>query len=274
MDERIFSAFIKYLDKEHQQILDKIETKQNELRELEREYYEYDGSKRDSLARQLYALESLPQKDNEAIERIRKELNDLPSKEELEVRITQLKEELTELQNSFLSKPFIVAESTLTPHITYKIDIDGLYIVQDPKTGVCYVKQNLDGVALNNYQIETDSNGVPIKEVWIKQDSDTYGMPLKFERQLKITNPTFEVVKPIRKEVTKEIPEYKEVKISKFVPSMQCVCGWNLTDKLRMVFCPNCGKSLYEVFRKQLEDEMKFENDREKKNKKKWKLFK
>jgi hypothetical protein len=105
------------------------------------------------------------------------------------------------------------------------------------------------------------------------QGSDTFGYPLTFTRELKIKNPTIEIIKPVKREIVKEIPEYKEVKISKFVPSMQCLCGWNLTDKLRMVFCSNCGKSLYEVFRKQLEDEMKFENDREKK-KNKWRLFK
>jgi hypothetical protein len=270
MDERVFSNFIKFLDKEHEAILNEITNKRQELQQLEREYYEFNGSKRDMLSRQLYALESSPQKDNQAIERIRKELNCLPSREELEVRITQLKEELTELQNSFLSKPFIVAESTLTPHITYKIDVDGLYIVQDPKTGVCYVKQNLDGVALNNYQIETDSSGVPVKEVWVKQDSDTYGMPLKFERQLKITSPVFEIIKPVRKEVTKEIPEYKEVKISKFIPSISCPrCGWNLTELAKRVFCPNCSLSLYDAIKIQIEKELGRSSLKENK-KKRW----
>jgi len=274
MDERIFSRFIKYLDPEHQEILDKIETKQDELRQLEREYYGYDDSRRDSLARQLYALESSPQKDNEAIQRIRKELNSLPSHEELEIKIGKLREEIAKLENEFISKPFIVAESTLTPLINFKVDVDGLFLVRDD-SGKYYVKQDLFGTALNNYKVEVDPNtGLPIRETWVMQGSDTFGYPLTFTRELKIKNPTIEIIKPVKREIVKEIPEYKEVKISKFVPSMQCLCGWNLTDKLRMVFCPNCGKSLYEVFRKQLEDEMKFENDREKKNKKKWKLFK
>jgi ssDNA-binding Zn-finger/Zn-ribbon topoisomerase 1 len=273
MDEKVFSQFIKFLDREHEEILNKIKEKKQELQELEREYYEFSGSKRDMLSRQLYALESSPQKDNEAIERIRKELNSLPSREELEVKITQLKEEIEKLQNDFVSKPFVVAESTITPHITYRIDADGLYIVQDPKTGVCYVKQNLNGIALNNYQIETDSNGVPIKEVWIKQDSDTYGIPLKFERQLKITSPVFEIIKPIRKEVVKEVPEYKEVKVSKFIPSLTCPrCSWNLTDKMRLINCPNCGLSLFDAVKLAVEKELGVSSLKENK-KKRWSLF-
>jgi hypothetical protein len=274
MDEKVFSQFIKYLDPEHQQILDEITKKRQELEQLQREFYGYDNSRRDSLARQLYALESSPQKD-EAIERIRKELNSLPSREELEVKITQLKEEIEKLQNDFISKPFVVAESTITPHITYRIDADGLYIVQDPKTGVCYVKQNLNGVALNNYRIETDSNGVPVKEIWIKQDSDTFGYPLKFERSLKVTNPIFEVLKP--KMEVREVVQYidEPIKIERIIPSLTCTrCGWNMTELAKRVFCPNCSLSLYDAIRMQIENEMKFENDKEKKNKKKWKLFK
>jgi uncharacterized small protein (DUF1192 family) len=271
MDEKVFSQFIKYLDKEHQQILDEITTKRQELEQLQREFYGYDNSKRDSLARQLYALESSPQKD-EAIERIRKELNSLPSREELEVKITQLKEEIEKLQNDFISKPFVVAESTITPHITYRIDADGLYIIQDPKTGVCYVKQNLNGVALNNYRIETDSNGVPVKEIWIKQDSDTYGLPLKFERQLKVSSPVFEIIKP-RMEV-KEVVQYidKPIKIERIIPSLTCPrCSWNLSDKMRLINCPNCGLSLFDAVKLAVEKELGNSSLKEnKKDKKRW----
>ena len=187
MDEKIFSGFIKYLDKEHPLILDEITKRREELQQLEREYCEYSGSKRDMLSRQLYGLESAPVKDEEAIKKIREELNSLPSHEELEVRITQLKEELTKLQNEFINKPFILPESTLTPMVNFKVDIDGKILVRDD-AGKYYVKEDLFGTALNNYKIEVDENGVPVKETWIKQDSDTYGLPLKFERQLKITN--------------------------------------------------------------------------------------
>jgi uncharacterized small protein (DUF1192 family) len=273
MDERIFSGFIKFLDKEHQQILDEITKKREELQQLQREYYGYDDSRRDSLSRQLYALESSPQKDNEAIERIRKELNSLPSHEQLEMKIGKLREEIAKLENEFISKPFIVAESTLTPYITYKINIDGLYIVQDSKTGKYYVKENLDGVALNNYKIEVDENGIPVKEVWIKQDSDTYGLPLKFERPLRITNPIFEVVKP--KMEVREVVQYidKPIKIEKIIPSLQCPrCSWNLTDKMRLINCPNCGISLFDAVKLAIEKELGASSLKENK-KKKWGLF-
>jgi hypothetical protein len=273
MDERIFSAFIKFLDKEHQQILDEITKRREELQRLQREYYGYDDSRRDSLARQLYALESSPQKDNQAIERIRKELNSLPSREELEIEIGKLREEIAKLENEFISKPFIVAESTITPMINFKIDIDGLYIVN--VDGKYYVKQDLHGTALNNYKVEVDPNtGLPIRETWVMQGSDTFGYPLTFTRELKINNPTIEIVKPVRKEVVKEVPEYKEIKVSKFIPSISCPrCGWNMTELAKRVFCPNCSLSLYDSIKMQIENEMKFENDREKK-KSKWRLFK
>jgi uncharacterized small protein (DUF1192 family) len=272
MDERIFSAFIKYLDKQHEQILDEITKKREELERLEREYYGYDDSRRDSLARQLYALESSPQKDNQAIEKIRKELNSLPSREELEIKIGKLREEIKQLENDFIAKPFKVADSTITPMINFKVDVDGLYIVQDSKTGKYYVKENLDGVALNNYKVEVDENGIPIRQVWIKQDSDTYGLPLKFERPLRITNPIFEVIKPVRKEITKEIPEYKEVKIEKIIPSLTCPrCSWNLTDKMRLINCPNCGLSLFDAVKLAIEKELGASSLKEnKKDKKRW----
>jgi hypothetical protein len=273
MDERVFSRFIKYLDKEHEAILNEITNKRQELQQLEREYYEYSGSKRDMLARQLYGLENAPVKDEEAIKKVREELESLPTKEQLENEIEKLKREIEQLQNEFISKPFIVAESTITPHITYRIDADGLYIIQDPKTGICYVKQNLNGVALNNYKIETDSNGVPIKEIWVKQDSDTYGMPLKFERVLKVTSPIFEIVKP--KTVEREVIQYvdKPVKVEKIIPSLQCPrCSWSLTDKMRMVYCPNCGISLYDAVKLAVEKELGNSSLKENK-KKKWGLF-
>jgi predicted RNA-binding Zn-ribbon protein involved in translation (DUF1610 family) len=273
MDE-YFSNYIKELDEQHKIILEQLKQKKELLRQLETEYYNFSNSRRESLSREIYALRSEPNPDIEKIQKLQEELETLPTREQLENEIEKLKREIEQLQNEFINKPFILPESTLTPLISFKVDIDGKFLVMG-NDGKYYVKEDLHGTALNNYKIETDPNtGLPIRETWVMQGSDTFGYPLVFTRELKINNPTIEVVKPIKREIVKEIPEYKEVKISKFVPSMQCVCGWNLTDKLRMVFCPNCGKSLYEVFRKQLEDEMKFEDDREKKNKKKWKLFK
>jgi uncharacterized small protein (DUF1192 family) len=267
MDEKIFSGFIKFLDKEHEEILNKIKEKRQELQQLEREYYEFSGSKRDMLSRQLYALESSPQKDNEAIERIREELNSLPSHEELEIKIGKLREEIAKLENEFISKPFIVAESTITPMINFKIDIDGLYIVN--VDGKYYVKQDLHGTALNNYKVEVDPNtGLPIRETWVMQGSDTFGYPLTFIRELKIKNPTIEIIKPVKREVVKEVPEYKEIKISKFIPSISCPrCGWNLTELAKRVFCPNCSLDLYSAIKMQVERELgksSLKNDKKK----------
>jgi hypothetical protein len=272
MDERIFSAFIKYLDLEHQQILDEITKKRQELEQLQREYYGYDNSIRDSLARQLYALESSPQKDNEAIERIRKELNSLPSREELEIEIGKLKQEIEELQNKFVSLPFEVPLSTLTPLINFKVDIDGKFLVMG-NDGKYYVKEDPFGTALGNYRVETDPNThLPTRIIWVKQDSDTYGMPLKFERQLKITSPVFEIIKPIKKE--REVVEYvdKPIKIEKIIPSLTCPrCSWNLTDKMRLINCPNCGLSLFDAVKLAVEKELGNSSLKEnKKDKKRW----
>jgi hypothetical protein len=273
MDEKVFSQFIKYLDPEHQQILDEITKKREQLRQLETEYYNFSNSRRESLSREIYALKSGQNPDIEKIEKLQQELENLPTREQLEGEIGKLKQEIEQLQNEFINKPFILPESTLTPHITYRIDVDGLYIVQDPKTGVCYVKQSLNGVALNNYRIETDSNGVPVKEIWIKQDSDTYGLPLKFERQLKVSSPVFEIIKP-RMEV-KEVVQYidKPIKIEKIIPSLTCPrCSWNLTDKMRLINCPNCGLSLFDAVKLAVEKELGVSLLKENK-KKKWGLF-
>jgi DNA-directed RNA polymerase subunit RPC12/RpoP len=272
MDERVFSQFIKFLDEEHQRILDEITKKREQLRQLETEYYNFSNSRRESLSREIYALRSEPNPDMQKIQKLQEELESLPTREQLESEIGKLKQEIAKLENQFIDKPFILPESTLTPHITYRIDVDGLYIVQDPKTGVCYVKQNLNGVALNNYRIETDSNGVPIKEVWIKQDSDTYGLPLKFERQLKVTSPIFEVVKP--KMEVREVVQYidKPVKVEKIIPSLTCPrCSWNLTDKMRLINCPNCGLSLFDAVKLAVEKELGNSSLKEnKKDKKRW----
>jgi hypothetical protein len=271
--DNYFSNYIKKLDETHEKILEELKTKREQLRQLETEYYNFSNSRRESLSRKIYALKSEPNPDIEKIQKLQEELESLPTREQLESEIGKLREEIKQLENDFISKPFILPESTLTPLISFKVDIDGKFLVMG-NNGKYYVKEDLFGTALNNYKIETDPNtGLPIRETWVMQGSDTFGYPLTFTRELKIVNPVIEIVKPVKREVVKEVPEYKEVKIEKFIPSMQCVCGWNLTDKLRMVFCPSCGKSLFDVFRKQLEDEMKFKNDREKK-KNKWRLFK
>jgi hypothetical protein len=274
MDERVFSQFIKFLDKEHEEILNKIKVKREELRQLETEFYNFKTSRRESISRELYALRSEPNPDMQKIQKLQEELESLPTREQLESEIGKLKQEIEELQNKFVSLPFEVPLSTLTPLINFKVDIDGKFLVMG-NDGKYYVKEDPFGTALGNYRVETDPNThLPTRIIWVKQDSDTYGMPLVFSRELKINNPTIEIIKPVKREVVKEVPEYKEIKVSKFIPSITCPrCSWNMTELAKRVFCPNCSLSLYDAIKMQIENEMKFENDREKK-KNKWRLFK
>jgi uncharacterized small protein (DUF1192 family) len=269
-----FSNYIKELDGQHRKILEELKTKKEQLKQLETEYYNFSGSKRDSLARQLYALESSPQKDNEAIERIREELNSLPSREELEVRITQLKQEIEELQNKFSSLPFEVPPMQITPYIIYQLE-NGCWLEKplnekgEPYGEYLY-KTELGRMATPNFKVTCNQEDVPIEMEWLLQGSATYGLPLKFKRKLVLRQPINENLVP--KIIEKEVPRYveKKVPIEKFIPSMQCLCGWNLTDQLRMVFCPNCARSLYDIIKWQIEQENKPVLKNNNKKKKKW----
>jgi hypothetical protein len=110
---------------------------------------------------------------------------------------------------------------------------------------------------------QLNSHGL-FKKSWF-----SHGLPLRFERRLILKQPIIEQLKPIT--IEREVIEYvdKPVKVERFIPSLQCLCGWNLTDKLRMVFCPNCARSLYDVIKQQIEQENKPVLNNNKK-KKKW----
>jgi hypothetical protein len=270
--ENVFSSYIKELDSEHKAILEKLKIKREQLKELETEYYNFSNSRRESLSREIYALRSEPNPDMQKIQKLQEELESLPTREQLENEIGKLKQEIEELQNKFSSLPFEVPSSTVTPLINFKVDVDGLFLVRDD-SGKYYVKEDLHGTALNNYKIETDPNtGLPIRETWVMQGSDTFGYPLTFTRELKIKNPEIEIVKPVRKGVVKEVPEYKEVKVEKIIPSLTCPrCSWNLTDKMRLVNCPNCGISLFDAVKLAIEKELGASSLKEnKKDKKRW----
>jgi len=266
--ENVFSSYVKELDSEHKAILEKLKIKREQLRQLETEYYNFSNSRRESLSREIYALRSEPNPDIQKIQKLQEELESLPTREHLENEIGKLKQEIKELENDFIAKPFKVADSTITPMINFKVDIDGLFLVRDD-SGKYYVKEDLHGTALNNYKIEVDPNtGLPIRETWVMQGSDTFGYPLTFTRELKIKNPTIEIIKPVKREVVKEIPEYKEVKIEKIIPSLTCPrCSWNLTDKMRLINCPNCGISLFDAVKLAIEKELgasSLKNDKKK----------
>jgi chromosome segregation ATPase len=89
MDERVrvFSNFIKFLDKEHEEILNKIKVKREELRQLETEFYNFKTSRRESISRELYALKSEPNPDMQKIQKLQQELESLPTKEQLQNEI-------------------------------------------------------------------------------------------------------------------------------------------------------------------------------------------
>jgi hypothetical protein len=273
MDEKVFSQFIKFLDKEHEEILNKIKVKREELRQLETEFYNFKTSRGESISRELYALRSEPNPDMEKIQKLQEELETLPTREQLENEMNKLKQEIEELQNKFSSLPFELPESIIVPHFSFQVEIDGLWIVNI--NGKYYVKENLDGSVLKNYKVEVNEDNLPIRLVWLKQDSDTRGIPLWFSRGLKIVNPVIEIVKPVKREIVKEIPEYKEVKVSKFVPSLTCPrCSWNLSDKMRLINCPNCGLSLFDAVKLAIEKELGASSLKEnKKDKKKRWMF-
>jgi Zn finger protein HypA/HybF involved in hydrogenase expression len=100
-------------------------------------------------------------------------------------------------------------------------------------------------------------------------------MPLVFSRELKINNPTIEIIKPVKRE--REVVEYidKPIKIEKIIPSLTCPrCSWDLTSKMRVVHCPNCGLSLFNAVKLAVEKELGASSLKEnKKDKKKRWLF-
>jgi len=267
MDE-YFSNYIKELDEPHKAILEQLKQKREQLKQLQYQFYHED----ESIAKELYVLRSMKEPDMERIRELEEKQKALPSKQQLQEQIDKIQKEIRELENKFTDLPFELPESTIVPHFSFQVDIDGLWIVNI--NGKYYVKENLDGSVLKNYKVEVNEDNLPIRLVWLKQDSDTRGIPLWFSRSLKIVNPVVENIKPVKRE--REVVEYvdKPIKIEKIIPSLQCSrCGWNLTDKMRLINCPNCGISLYDAIKMQIENEIKFENNKEKK-KNKWKLFK
>jgi predicted RNase H-like nuclease (RuvC/YqgF family) len=278
-----FSEYIKELDPIHKELLQKIEGLRSKLEQINRELFSGSNSERESIAKQLYGLRSKVKKtieEENTIKILEERLKAIPDREELLIQKENLEKEIKVLEDEFTNTPFIVKDCEITPIIIYKTET-GAYIKQSldstgtPK-GEFYYYPEIEGrTAEPNFKIEVDENGIPVKQSWIIQKSFfSHGLPLRFERKLVLKQPIVEQLKP--KIVEKEVPQYveKKVRVERFIPSLQCLCGWNLEQQLRMTFCKNCGKSVYEVFLKQIENAMKFENDREKKNKKKWKLFK
>jgi hypothetical protein len=256
-----FSNYIKELDEQHKIILEQLKQRKELLRQLETEYYNFSNSRRESLSRELYALKSEPNPDMQKIQKLQQELENLPTREQLEGEIGKLKQELKELEDKFVNTPFEVPPMEIIPYILYRLE-NGCWLEKSlnekgEPSGEYLYKAELGRMGTPNFKIKCDEHGIPIEMEWLVQGSATYGLPLRFKRKLVLRQPISENLVP--KVIEKEVPQIveKKVPVEKFIPSMQCVCGWNLTDKLRMVFCPNCARSLYDVIKQQIEQENK-----------------
>jgi len=258
-----FSEYIKELDAVHKELLQKIEGLRSKLEQINRELFSGSNSERESIAKQLYGLRSKVKKtieEENTIKILEERLKAIPDREQLLIEKENLEKQLKELQDQFTNTPFIVKDCEITPIIIYKTET-GAYIKRSldstgtPK-GEFYYYPEIEGrTAEPNFKIEVDENGIPVKQSWIIQKSYfSHGLPLRFERKLILKQPLIE--KLIPKVIEKEVPQIveKKVPIEKFIPSLQCLCGWNLEQQLRMTFCKNCGKSVYEVFLKQIEN--------------------
>ena len=272
-----FSEYIKELDPVHKELLEKIEAIRTKLEQINQELLNVgDRSEREALARQLYGLrskEKRSEQEERTIKILEERLKALPDREQLLIEKENLEKQLKELQDQFTNTPFIVKDCEITPIIIYKTET-GAYIKQSldstgtPK-GEFYYYPEIEGrTAEPNFKIELDENGIPVKQSWIIQKSFfSHGLPLRFERKLVLKQPIVEQLKP--KIVEKQVPQIveKKVPVERFIPSLQCLCGWNLEQQLRMAFCKNCGKSVYEVFLKQIENANKpvLKNNKKKK---------
>jgi predicted RNase H-like nuclease (RuvC/YqgF family) len=273
-----FSEYIKELDPIHKQLLEKIETVRSKLEQINRELFSGSDSEREAIAKQLYGLRSKVKKtieEENTIKILEERLKAIPDREQLLIQKENLEKELKELQDEFTNTPFTVKDCEITPILIFKTET-GAYIKQSldstgtPK-GEFYYYPEIEGrTAEPNFKIEVDENGIPVKQSWIIQKSFfSHGLPLKFERKLILRKPIIEELKPIKVQKIVEEPVIKNVPVEKFLPSLQCLCGWNLEQQLRMTFCKNCGRSVYEVFRKQVEQELGKSSLKENK-KKRW----
>jgi hypothetical protein len=252
--EEYFSNYVKELDEQHKIILEELKQKREQLKQLQYQFYHED----ESIAKELYALRSMKQPDMERIEELEDKQRALPSKEQLQEQIDMVQKQIKQLEDKFSSLPFEVPAMTITPYILYQLE-NGCWLEKplnekgEPYGQFLY-KAELGRMGTPNFKIKCNEQGIPIEMEWFLQGSATYGLPLRFKRKLVLRQPINENLVP--RTVQKEVPQYveKKVPIEKFIPSMQCVCGWNLTDQLRMVFCPNCARSLYDIIKLQIEN--------------------
>jgi uncharacterized protein YfkK (UPF0435 family) len=230
-----FSNYIKELDPIHKELLEKIEAIRTKLEQINQELLNIgDRSEREAIARQLYGLrskEKRSEQEEQTIKILEERLKGLPDRERLIEEKQKLEQELKELEDKFVSIPFIVKDCEITPIIIYRTET-GAYIKQaldstGTPRGEFYYYPEIEGrTAEPNFKIETDENGIPVRQSWIIQKSYfSHGLPLKFERRLVLKQPLIE--KLIPKVIEKEVPQYvdKKVPVERFIPSLQCLCG-------------------------------------------------
>jgi hypothetical protein len=265
--EEYFSNYIKQLDEQHRAILEQLKEKKEQLKQLQYEFYHED----ETISKQLYALRSMKQPDMERIRELEEKQKALPSKQQLQQQIDMVQKEIKELEDKFTNTPFEVPPMQITPYILYQLE-NGCWLEKplnekgEPYGEYLY-KAELGRMGTPNFKITCNEQGIPIEMEWLLQGSSTYGLRLRFKRKLILRQPINENLVP--KIIQKEVPQIveKKVPIEKFIPSLQCLCGWNLEEQLRMTFCRNCGKSVYEVFLKQIENANKpvLKNNKKKK---------
>jgi hypothetical protein len=265
-----FSNYIKELDEQHKIILEQLKQKKEQLKQLQYQFYHED----ESIAKELYVLRSMKEPDMERIKELEEKQKALPSKQQLQEQIDTIREEIKRLEDEFSSLPFEVPPMEIIPYVNYKLE-NGCWLEKSlnekgEPSGEYLYKAELGRMGTPNFKIKCDEHGIPIEMEWLVQGSATYGLPLRFKRKLILRQPISENLVP--KIIEKEVPQIveKKVPVEKFIPSLQCLCGWNLTDKLRMVFCPNCARSLYDVIKMQIEQENKPVLKNNNKKKKKW----
>jgi hypothetical protein len=264
MSSDYFSNYIKTLDPVKAGLLNTIREKKQELQQLQTQLFNVaQGTERENLAKQVYAIRSkkeLNEDDRKTLQILENKIKNLPSEESIQQNIDELKEEIAQLENKFVSEPFILAPQEMVMYPMFRLD-NGLWIYKasDSKgvpTGKYYLFVLPNGVvAERNFEIVTDNNDVPIKLKWYQQNEATYGYRLLFECDLKLKSNVIEIAKPTI--IEKEVPQYidKKVSVQRFIPSLQCLCGWDLTEQLKLVFCKNCSRNLYDVIKKQIEIE-------------------
>ncbi|MGB9856515.1 MAG: hypothetical protein ACPLKS_08275 [Caldisericum exile] len=264
--ENIFSNYVKYLDKQHSELLEQIKQIREQKKQIQQEPFI-----RETLLKKLYALQSAPEENFKDIVELQKEVEKYRDVTQIQSVLEELNKKEQELFNKFIETPFEVESYEIMPYINYQLP-NGCWLEKPlnekgEPTGEYLYKTDLGRTGTPNFRVICDENGIPIEMNWLIQNEHTYGYPLKFKRKLVVKNPIIEKLKSVT--VEKEIPQYieKKVVVEKPVVELKCSrCGYDLKEPLRMTFCRNCGLSLDKALTENLDKQSKKDN----KKKGKW----